>query len=363
MAVTTALIEVFNLDFCEATTKFLLSLVMTRFFCDLMLGIPTPPNLMCHQIIAKLHLKCNKNPNIYHTKYKGDNNMKKNVTLRTDFCDELVVKEHQDDALSYVVKEINGCQMTHIKIEKEVNILKKEIGDYITIDFENIHDAINRNKIIECIDQVLVLLEKEFEKEIHKILVVGLGNRDVVSDALGPQSSDQILVTSHLYEAQRTELLKGTRNVATLSPGVMGQTGIESAKIVESIAKLFEADLVIVIDALATSSLKRINSAIQINNVGIKPGSGVGNHRMELSEKSLGCPIIAIGIATVTSIGAMLKEATDKIEREDILELMQEEVDFDLVVTPKNMDDVLHYMCLVLSESLNRFIHPNYEQL
>lgn len=289
--------------------------------------------------------------------------MEKIKTVRTDFCDELILKEHQDEALSYVVKEVDDCQITHIKIEKEENVLNKEIGDYITIDFNNVHDASARENIIRCIDTMLKELVDDHTVKIDKVLVIGLGNREVVSDALGPQSTDQILVTSHLYEADKKELLKGTRNVAALSPGVMGQTGIESAKIVASITTLFKPDLVIVIDALATSSLERINSAIQINNVGIKPGSGVGNHRMELSEKTLNCPIIAIGVATVTSIGAMLKDAMKQLKQEELLEQLQEAIDLDLVVTPKNMDDVLYYLCIILSESINRFIHPSFERL
>ena len=104
-----------------------------------------------------------------------------------------------------------------------------------------------------------------------------MGNRFITSDALGPQAANEILVTAHLYEHEDPAYLKGTRNVAVLQPGVMGQTGLESLSIVQSVAQSYQPDLVIAIDALATRNIARINRVVQINNTGIQPGSGVGN--------------------------------------------------------------------------------------
>ena len=201
--------------------------------------------------------------------------------------------------------------------------------------------------------------------KMKKILVVGLGNRFITSDALGPGVANEILVTAHLYAQQSSRMLKGTRNVAVLQPGVMGQTGLESLSIVQSVTALYKPDLVIAIDALATRNLNRINRVIQINNTGIQPGSGVGNHRMALNEDSLHVPVIAIGVATVTSIGAILNEALDQAEinREAILESVYGNKHLDLVVTPKSMDDELKHLIYIVSQSLNRFLHPDFLKL
>ena len=123
--------------------------------------------------------------------------------------------------------------------------------------------------------------------------------------------------------------------------------------------------LVIAIDALATRNIARINRVVQINNTGIQPGSGVGNHRMSLSEKSLHIPVIAIGVATVTSIGAILQETMEVSgeEKQAILQKIHDSDYLNLVVTPKSMDDELKHLVYIVSESLNRFLHPDYQQL
>ncbi|NCC54573.1 MAG: GPR endopeptidase [Erysipelotrichia bacterium] len=285
------------------------------------------------------------------------------LQLRTDFCDELIVKEHHDDTISCVIKEACECKVVHVQVKTADNILQKAIGDYVTIEYEKMHDAKKRANIAGIVIEEMQLLMEKINKEIKRILIIGLGNRYVVSDALGPKCSDQILVTSHLYADKKYELLEGTRNVAVISPGVMGQTGLESADVVASVSSLFQPDLVIAIDALATSCTSRINHAIQINDIGIKPGSGVGNHRSELSEKTLHVPVIAIGVATVTSIGTILKETLQKLDKVALMHEMKDTMDIDLVVTPKNMDDDLTCLVAIISDALNHVIHPNYDQL
>lgn len=290
--------------------------------------------------------------------------MHKSLVLRTDFCDELIMHQHHDETLSYVVEKINGCSISEVIIKDKNNVLEKELGNYITIEFENLHDFHDRENIIQCTSSKINELMHQIKKEIKKILVVGLGNKEVVSDALGPMCIDEILVTSHFYANEQKEFLKGTRNTAAFAPGVMGQTGMESAAMIESISKMFQPDLIFVIDALATSSLKRINQAIQINNAGIKPGSGVGNHRREISEKVLQVPVIAIGVATVTSIGTLLKDAMKQLElNEQVLHDMSEVMNLNLIVTPKSMDHDLKYLVSIISESINQVIHPDYKNL
>ena len=289
--------------------------------------------------------------------------MKHKLQLRTDFCDEMIVKEHHDDTISCTVTKKGQCQITKVEVKSEKNLLQKEIGTYITIEYETLQDYAMRMEIEEAMKEELRLLFNKLTSDCQRVLVVGLGNRDMVSDALGPKCADHIMVTAHFYRENKEDFLQGTRDVAVVSPGVMGQTGLESATIVEQIVKLYEPDLVLVIDALATSSITRINRAIQISDNGIKPGSGVGNHRHELSEKTLHRPVIAIGVATVTSIGTILEEGLVKLKQEEMLKAINEVMDLNLVVTPKNMDSELHYLITIIAEALNHVLHPDYANL
>lgn len=281
--------------------------------------------------------------------------VEKNV-LRTDFCDELIVKKHEDDSLSYTSYQKDNCKITHISILKEENTIKKDIGEYITIDFDNMYDAQNRKKISACIQECLhTLVDYRFDK----VLVVGLGNKEAVSDALGPNTCEKILVTSHLFALKNQMDLDGCCNVSVLTPKVMGQTGMESAVVCKAVAAFFKPDLMIVIDALATSCIKRINGAIQMNTVGIKPGSGVGNHRKEISEKTMQCKVITLGVATVSSLHAIFHDVFK--EDSNWMDCLKNEDALDMIVTPKNMDDDLHHLSSILADGINRFLHRDYD--
>ena len=144
----------------------------------------------------------------------------------------------------------------------------------------------------------------------------------------------------------------------------MGQTGLESSSIIQSVSGVYHPDVIIAVDALATRTIRRINRVIQVNNTGIQPGSGVGNHRLALSEETLHVPVIAMGVATVTSIGAILSEALESHdERDAILSGIAKEGRLDLVVTPKSMDDELDQLVHVMGRALNLALHPGYPEL
>lgn len=290
--------------------------------------------------------------------------MRQALSFRTDFCDELIQDIHEDETLSCHIEKYENCEITTLKVKDVNNILQKEVGEYITVEFESLNDYTNRENIIKHTKRVLISLMKTINKHIEKVLVVGLGNRNVISDALGPNCCDNILVTSHLYANHDAEELKGTCNCAVFIPGVMGQTGMESAALIQSVVSMHKPDLLIVVDALATSSLHRINRAIQINNVGITPGSGVGNYRKEISEKTLHIPVIALGVATVTSIGTLLHDAFSKLQLDEhTLVSLSNVIDTNLFVTPKSIDKDMDYLVSILSEAINISIHPKYENL
>lgn len=286
--------------------------------------------------------------------------------IRSDFADEFITQNVKSKTYEHVEKQNDFVKSNFIKVLEEENELGKEVGDYVSIECKNINDHDARAHMIEAICESLTHMCDDMKlKHIEKVLVVGLGNRFITSDALGPGVADEILVTSHLYELEDQAMLTGTRNVAVLQPGVMGQTGLESGMIIESVAGEYKPDLIIAIDALATRNIARINRVVQINNTGIQPGSGVGNHRRPLNEETMHAPLIAIGVATVTSIGAILKEALDDtdIDGEIVLQHLSQAKRLDLVVTPKSMDDELKHLIYIVSESLNNFLHPDYENL
>lgn len=286
-------------------------------------------------------------------------------TLRSDFADEIITLDTKEDAYEHIEKRNDHIRSNYIKVLKEDNSFHKAIGEYVSIEFQQMDDHVVREEAIDAIVENLNHMKEHMKLSMKKILVVGLGNRMITSDALGPMAASEILVTAHLYANERTELLKGTRNVAVLTPGVMGQTGLESMTIVESVAKQYQPDLIIAMDALATRNISRINRVVQINNTGIQPGSGVGNHRMALSEETLHVPVISIGVATVTSVGAILKEALDEaeIDRERVFSYLYDKKRLDLVVTPKSMDDELKQLVYIVSQSINRFLHPDFMDL
>ena len=285
-------------------------------------------------------------------------------TLRSDFADEIITLDTKQDAYEHIEKQNEYIRSNYIKVLKEDNALHKAIGEYVSIEFQDLDDHIIRENAIDAIVDNLKIMEQHLKKKPEKILIVGLGNRMITSDALGPMAAGEVLVTAHLYANEKVNL-KGTRNLATLTPGVMGQTGLESMQIVKSVAQSYQPDLIIAIDALATRNIARINRVVQINNTGIQPGSGVGNHRMALNEQSLHVPVIAIGVATVTSVGAILKEALDEaeIDKERVFSYLYDKKRLDLVVTPKSMDDELKQLVYIVSQSINRFIHPDFMNL
>lgn len=178
-----------------------------------------------------------------------------------------------------------------------VNTTKKD-GNYITISFEDITDSNNFRKVsIEVIKNLKKILKLNNISEDDSCLIIGLGNILSTPDSLGVKTLDDIIVTGHLYELGRVS--DGMRKVSCFAPGVMGNTGIESSKVILSLIKEIKPDFVIAIDALASRSIDRVNKTIQITDTGIHPGSGIGNNRVEISNKTMNIPVIAIGVPTV----------------------------------------------------------------
>lgn len=267
---------------------------------------------------------------------------------KSDFADEWF----NDQDLDFYVQNIdyleNGLIQKWIKIkENDQNIT---VGEYVTLSFHSMDDAKNRTIISNQLVEILTQLCKDVY--LNKVLVVGLGNEEMVSDSIGPKTIHQILVSAHLFELNEN-IHPGINNCAAIAPKVMGQTGLESAKIVKAIADIYKPNIVLVVDALSSDSMTRINKAIQISNIGIIPGSGVGNHRLAINEETMHVPVISIGVATVITINSILKELKVDLEYNNS----------NCIITPRSMDIDCKHIISILSNAINCFIHPGYEEL
>lgn len=243
-------------------------------------------------------------------------------TVRTDLAvetKEMYVEQHPEksDIPGVKVKDkvINGVKVSNIEISQTgEKTIQKKAGSYITIYADGVkkQDTKTQTKAAKVLaNEINLLLEKNDIRKDAKGLMVGLGNWNVTPDALGPMTAEKVLVTNHLFELEYETVSDGYRPLAAISPGVMGVTGMETSDIVSSIIESFEPSFVIVVDALASRSIERINETIQITDTGIHPGSGVGNKRKELSKESLGIPVIAIGVPTVVDAVTIASDTLD----------------------------------------------------
>ncbi|KAB7670095.1 GPR endopeptidase [Bacillus sp. B1-b2] len=251
-------------------------------------------------------------------------------SIRTDLAIEArdialhnqkLIKDEQDqsqlDGVIIKEKEENGIKMSYVEVkEKGEELIGKKKGKYLTIEVLGI-----RQQDTDLQEKVEKVFAKEFSQFLKQLnigedascLVVGLGNWNVTPDALGPKVCENILVTRHLYELQPENVQQGYRPVSSIAPGVMGLTGIETSDIIKGIVEKTNPDFILVIDALASRSIERVNSTIQISDTGIHPGSGVGNKRKELSQDTLGRPVIAIGVPTVVDAVSITSDTIDYI--------------------------------------------------
>lgn len=223
----------------------------------------------------------------------------------------------QIDGVIIKEKEVEDIKISMVEIREEgVKQLGKKQGRYLTIEVAGIReqDTELQQKVERIFAQEFSLfLEGIGIKKDDSCLVVGLGNWNVTPDALGPLVCENLLVTRHLYKLQPENVEEGFRPVSAISPGVMGLTGIETSDIILGVVEKTKPDFVIAIDALASRSIERVNSTIQISDTGIHPGSGVGNKRKELSKETLGIPVIAIGVPTVVDAVSITSDTIDFI--------------------------------------------------
>lgn len=218
--------------------------------------------------------------------------------LHTDLAIESIENRENIEGIHTRIEKMNGLTVTDVLIEeKGSSIIGKKVGNYITIEFDDVTDQANSSQVEEVfVYKLKELMNKMGIKSDDSCFIVGLGNEKSTPDSLGPLCTSKVIVTNHLFELG--ELESEYRRVWALVPGVKGTTGIETSDIISSIKDKIKPSFLIVIDALASQSVERVNKTIQMTDTGISPGGGIGNNRKEISKEILGIPIIAIGVPT-----------------------------------------------------------------
>lgn len=249
----------------------------------------------------------------------------------------------------------NAFRITEIEIDSDAHgaVIGRGKGRYLTLESAHLHHTSPelREQVTELADEL-----RGFVPE-GAVLVAGLGNADITPDAIGPQTAGRVLATRHLRQELAendpdTDFLRTLRPVSVLANGVLGQTGIETAELIQALQSRVRPACVIAIDALACSDLSRLGTTIQISDAGISPGSGVQNRRAELSRRTLGVPVIAIGIPTVVDLHTIVTQAAgEETELRDFPNMM---------VTPRDIDQLLHHAAKLMAMSLNLALHPQF---
>lgn len=275
--------------------------------------------------------------------------MRPTTDLALDTTEQL---EEELDGVKIEKENFEDAVVTTIEIVSETGVktIGKPKGRYITVE---ITPFISDGEVFDGRMDAVVKTLTSLMPEQGLVLVAGLGNDHITPDALGPKSIDYILATRHISKELGESIgLGGLRGVATIVPGVLGQTGMETGEIICGIAEAVKPACLIVIDALASSSLSRLGCTVQISDTGIIPGSGVGNHRFEINQKTMGIPVISMGIPTVVNTMTLLNEITNG-------QCPQDETYQNMVVTPREIDTVIERGAKLIGMSINRCLQKN----
>lgn len=342
--------------------------------------------------------------------------MNKEIDLQNYQIHTDLVVESLDNVLDKIETEntLEGSvKVTRVFLPKDYEQeLGKKAGNYITIEFKDVTDKNNYDEVLKITVRELNKIINEFNlKQDDLILVLGLGNRKSTPDALGPMTMEQVLVTNHLFLLE--EASSGFRPVAVISPGVMAQTGLETSDFIESIVNKLNPKLLIVVDALASQSMDRVNRTIQFTDTGIAPGSGIGNYRKEISKEVLGIPVVAIGVPTVVSAATIVSDTIEYMlkylnyskrdqtkpssklypstlvnywDSPELEDNKQEDIEilgqigslneqekrqfiyeilmptgYNFMVTPKEVDFVIEKLSSLIASAINKTLHDAYE--
>lgn len=260
-----------------------------------------------------------------------------------------------------------GIERLTVRIdsERDAQNMGRPRGVYVTLTCpQTMSIALETRRALA--HELAAALADMLPKARKSVLVVGLGNRNVTPDSLGPRTAERILVTRHMAGCLPEDVLRDMASVSAASPGVLGVTGMETAEILRGMVAHVQPDAVIAIDALAARSSSRIASTIQIADTGITPGSGVGNHQKALDERTLGVPVIAVGVPLVVYASTIASDALcalgdGEVEEERIAACVEQVVSErlgEMVVTPREVDVLVERMAGVLADGINQALQP-----
>ena len=276
-----------------------------------------------------------------------------------------------------------GITVTRVRVvdEKGTRALGKEKGTYITLELPQKGYVEQEEYEEACVICAKELKKLVAEKNTGTVLVVGLGNRHITADSVGPKSVESVLITRHLLEYMPEEIDERLRSVCAVAPGVLGLTGVETGEIVKGLCEKVKPSMVIAIDALCSRRIERVNNTIQITDTGITPGAGIGNHRMGLDEETLGVPVIAMGVPTVVDAATIAGDAIDMVlenlkenakenlplfkmlsavadeDKYSLLKQVMSPAVGDFVVTPKEIDTLVKKAADIIANGINIALH------
>ena len=263
------------------------------------------------------------------------------VINRTDLAVECY-EENEKTALSGVkITEKDNITTVEVINENGAESLGKPVGKYVVLD---VNSFVNDTDILDGrLDEFSAVLKSVMPQSATSVLVVGLGNKKITADSLGPSTSSFILATRHIADNLESNIgLPALFPVSCVNTGVLGDTGIETVEIIKGIVNQTKPSCVIAVDALAASSADRLGTTIQFSDSGISPGSGVGNHRHEISKATVGVPVIAVGIPTVVSAGIISGNGND-----------------DVFVTPREIDRICQQGAKLIGMGINVCLQKN----
>lgn len=266
------------------------------------------------------------------------------MNIRTDLALERAeISEKSINGVLFDEEKIEDITVSRLEIQNETGAenLKKPIGKYITLSLPRFTKSGGLD--IRAVNLLAREIRRLLPSKTGSVLVAGLGNTAITPDSLGPEVAERIIATRHISKEMRTQLGLGKlMPVSVLTPGVLGQTGIETGEILLGTVERIRPSAVIVIDALAARSLERLGSTVQLSDTGICPGSGVGNARMEISRSTLGVPVISVGVPTVVDINTLLYDVGAEKSRE-----------VDMIVTPKEVDMMIDRAAELIAVGIN----------
>lgn len=271
--------------------------------------------------------------------------------------------------------EIQGVEMEQSREERATvtrvrvrtpggaHAIGKPMGTYVTIEQSDLYAGQTTDTLAQCIArEISALLQLP---EGATALVVGLGNRDLTPDSLGPRVTREVLVSRHLFAQLGDQMDQRLRPVCVLSPGVTGETGVETGEVTAAVVQRVHPDCIIVVDALAARSTQRILTTIQISDAGVAPGSGVGNHRGALTQETLGVPVVAVGVPMVVHASTIVHDALERMAGEagarvDVESLLSGLDAEKLVVTPAMVDEAVRNVASLVADGINLALYPGF---